>query len=476
MAKKETQPVILSSVDNYVIFDNTQYQNPPYVDFTIGTRAGAAPTVIITISDGTDEDIVLTGSGTASVTQSTFCTSGSGQMVMLSLFQCLRKNTSLFYDVLLYMGANGNVIRAGIERSKQYTITSSDTDIVSVSGTYSTWSPYDCEHQLYINSSDGAVVLEKKLNVQDISFNITSPFRHLSKTPLRINMIGMYNHGRYTETMPLNNNLVYILPATANRFYEFNYTDYYIESSGYDKKDFLTTNFSRKYNYNEAYCLSALINPSRSLNHIKLVKKYYTNSGMFLTSDEGQIYREKNSIRVDFYDVADLFSVEAEYNHQVGYFTVEAYDGDSAITNPVRFTVDAKCEDNDVIMFVNAIGGLDSFNFNSYKTHNTSVKERITYNKTLNDYYGDTKEYERVWGSQIDDTYTVGSRNLDSDTVNWLGEMQRSRYTFKFEYNNAPEYTIVIIDDMELTAGDSMSLSDVEMTYHYSDASSENII
>ena len=60
MAKQEINPYILSSLDNYVILENTDYSVAPYVAFTFGNNVGGS-TVTITIEDGTSDAVILTG-------------------------------------------------------------------------------------------------------------------------------------------------------------------------------------------------------------------------------------------------------------------------------------------------------------------------------------------------------------------------------------------------------------------------------
>ena len=128
-------------------------------------------------------------------------------------------------------------------------------------------------------------------------------------------------------------------------------------------------------------------------------------------------------------------------------------------------------------MFVNGIGGLDSFNFNDYQRHTTSVDERYVYNINLNKDYGDTQQYERIWGSNISDQYIVGCNDMDVDTIEWLNEMKRSRYTFKFNGEVDPKFTLITIDDFTTEELDLNGKGgDVQCVYHYSDASSENVI
>ena len=474
MAKQEINPYILSSLDNYVILENTDYSVAPYVAFTFGNNVGGS-TVTITIEDGTSDAVILTGAPNNEISQSTFNTTGSKQMVMLSLFQCLRKNDNLFFDVIFERGVDGGVLRANIEQSKTYSIQSS-SDVITISGNYSTWTPYSTSYQLYITADGDEMVMEKFNNVKDVSFNVSSPFRSIGKFPVRLYLMPMKVGKRLTSVVGLNNSLVYVLPSTVNRFYKWNYNEYLVSQVEARPRKFLTNNMLRKYNYGEPYCLS-LLTEIPQVTNVTLVKKYYTNSGMYLTQQEGEVYKEINGCRMDFYDIADVESVEAQYNHSVGYFTVEAYYNGNAVSQPVRFVMEAKCGNNDVIMFVNGIGGLDSFNFNDYQRHTTSVDERYVYNINLNKDYGDTQQYERIWGSNISDQYIVGCNDMDVDTIEWLNEMKRSRYTFKFNGEVDPKFTLITIDDFTTEELDLNGKGgDVQCVYHYSDASSENVI
>lgn len=474
MAKLELNPYVLSSLDNYVVLDNTSYVAAPYVEFVLGNSI-AAKTVTITIEDGTSDAVVITGAPGNEISSKTFNTTGSLPMVLMNLFQCLRKNNQIFYDVQFYNGTGGNTLRAKVEQSKTYQITSS-SDVITVNGTFASWQPYSTSYQLYISGTDGEVVMEKNNNIEDIPFNVTSPFRHLGKYPYRIYLSAMKVDKKTVEALLLNNSVVYILPSSVNKYHKWDYNRYLLPQTQTKPKDFLTNNFVRKYNYGEPYCLS-MLTEIPSIERLTLVKKYYTNSGMFLTKDDTVIYKEMNGCRADFYDIADIESVEAEFNHSVGYFTVEGYNNGALTTNPIKFIVEAKCAENDVIMFVNSIGGLDSFNFEDYHLHTTSIDERYTYNTNNNIGFNVTQDYERIWGSNINDQYTSGSYDMDVETIEWLNELKRSRYTFKFNGGENPMFTLVTIDDFTTESLDLYGKGgDVECTYHYSDASNENVI
>lgn len=467
MAKIETNTIIASSLDNFLVFENENFTVLPYV-LVGASSSNVGKNITLTFEDADDADaakIVLEGKPNTNITSRTFNTSGSVTQLLFSLMECLKMN-SIVYDIY---PATANSLRMGLDSSRKWKITSS----LTIGGNYSSFDPEALNKWVVmingnIDNETSQFSLEKYNNNQEVSFNISAPFNYItSKYPFQINLAAYGVRGGTITMQTITNNKILILPTTLDKFETVDYLSYFSDASDGEKKNFLTRNFVRNYNYGEYIGLSLLTN--RELRNINLVKKYYTNSGMYLTSKTSCVLMEKNYSRIDFYDTFDLDAIENQFNHQVGYVDVVAVQGAVEITNSIRYYVEPKCDKNDTLFFINAIGGLDSYNFTGEHKFASSINERTTYMKNPQRPFGNTYELEHTKQVEMESMYTSITSMINERMANWLTELQRSKYVFKYYPEEEVKYKMVLIDDMSIELSDNEKYYEIECKYRFAD-------
>lgn len=465
MAKLEPNSIIASSLDNFLIFDNGYYREMPFVTIVVGSSS-VGQNVTLTFEDADDADaakVTLEGRPDSNITSRTFNTSGSVMQTMYSLMECLKLN-SIVYDV---HPSDTNVLKMGLDTSRKWRITS---DYLSVGGNYVSYNPDSLNKWVVmvsgnVDSETSQFSLEKYNNNSEVSFNISAPFAYItSKFPFKISLSAYSVNSGTVNMQTITNSTLTVMPTTLDKFETVDYSRYYIPGGNSEKKDFLTRNTKRNYNYGEYVGLSILTD--RSIGNVTLLKKYYTNSGMFLTSNTGCYRKEYNYSRLDFYDTLGISEVEDSFSRQVGYVDVVAVDGSTELTNPVRFVVEPKCEGNDTLFFINSIGGLDSYNFTGEHQFRSSIDERTTYMKNPQKPFADTYELEHSKQVRIDGRYTSSTGLVNESTANWLTELQRSKYVFKLTDG---KYVMVLVEEMDIDITDTEKYYDVQCVYRYAD-------
>lgn len=464
MAKIEVNKFLASSKDNFLVFSNSNYEKP-YVTFYF--RNGQNPIGTLTIKDALDDDgysKTITYSPDDPITDSSFrCTNDRDQNTF-ALLECLRKNV-IFYDITLISNIPnvGIIIKAYIDSSTKYTIRGGS--ILNIGGTYSSFSPKTPnKYTLLINDGDNQIVLEKHTMAEDVSFNVTAPFEHLTfKNPIQVNMMAYHIDNNHIVTDTIANNSVVVLPTTLSKFSDVELGDYYYSYSG-QKVNFLTNNFHRYYNYGEICALSVLTDKSG----ISLKKKYYTISGKYLGEDSTLVFRENPYMRHDFYFDLSLNTIEASTNKQVGYVEVVAMYNGEEITKPIRYNIVPKCNQNNEIYFINELGGIDEFNFLGERTYETKIDDQLTYFKNPTRKYGMTKELELVAQKKNNVKHNLKSAIIDSATATWLNELSKSKYPYLFSTNGG-KYERIVITDMSIEVSDRENTFEVELTYQNGD-------
>ena len=376
MAQLETNTIVASSLDNFVVFSNDTFTKP-YVVFSIGQPNGH---FTIKIEDANNKDgykKVLLGQNGEAITNSTFNTTGDSIQMALSLMECLKLN-SIFSNVQLDIDREGSIsVFAYIESSTQYLITISDRS-VSVSGTYFNYGARKPNKFVLMENAGnlGNITMQKYSTAGDVSFNVTSPFTHMArKTPIRVYLMAYKVANNVSSLEPITNDTIYVLPTTLSKFQSVNYADYMMYNDLNNKVKFLTNLNNRHYNYGEKVGLSLLTDS----NNAGVIKKYYTNSGQFLESDTDIELVERNDMRTDFYLSFDLDGVEKRNSKQVGFVDVIGMNGGVEVTEPVRYNVIPKCNENHEVFFVNEIGGIDSFNFLGEYIYDSKINGLTTY-------------------------------------------------------------------------------------------------
>lgn len=462
MAKIEVSSFLASSRDNFLVFSNSNYEKP-YVTFSFSNAGSTTGTLVI--HDALDDDGYSKTIKYASdeiITDSSFrCTSNKEQNTF-ALLECLRKNV-IFYDITLINTSNSISIKAYIDSSTRYSIEGGN--ILQIGGTYSSYTPKEPnKYTLLINTGDDQIILEKHTMAEDVSFNVTAPFEHLTfKDPLNIKLLAYHIDNNSIVTDSITNNNVTVLPTTLPKFNDTTLKNYYYNYSG-QKVNFLTNNFHRYYNYGETCALSVLTDKSG----LALKKKYYTISGKYLGEENSLSYKENPWMRHDFYFELKLDTIEASTNKQVGYVEVVASYNGEEITNPIRYDIVPKCNDNNEIFFVNELGGIDSFNFLGERTYETEIDDQITYFRNPTKPYRMVKELEMVAQKKNKIKHTLKSTILDTETAMWLNELSRSKYYYILSPNGG-KFERIVITDMSIDLSDRENTFEIELTFQNGD-------
>lgn len=466
MAKLEPKSILGSSQNNFIVFSNTNYEKP-MVSFNFRNATGTGGT--ITVRDALDDDgynKVITYDSTKTISDSSFkWHSNDSTANTFAFLETLKKNPIFFNITLVTNIPNvGIILQANIDSSTRYSITS--TNGVEIGGNYSSYVPKEPnKFVLMLNGQDRQISLEKFTMAEDVSFNVTAPFEHLSfKDPFQLRMLSYHIDNNTVVNDAITNNTVTVLPTTLSKFDD---TDLTVYKYQYDwlKINFLTHNFNRYYNYGEVCALSLL---SENLD-ISLLKRYYTVSGKYLGQDTNVLHSEKNMLRWDFYFECDIATVEAQTNKQVGYIEVVATYNGNEMTNPVRYNVVPKCNQNNEIFFVNEIGGIDSFNFLGERKYNSQIDDQTTYfiNPTRN--FIGTREIEVV-GQKIDNVqHILKSAIINTETAKWLNELAKSKYAFLFINEGSILYERIVITDFDIEVSDRENTFELELTYQRGD-------
>lgn len=449
--------ILASSLDNFIVLNNAHTVSQPYVTFTVASPSD----VVITIKDANNDDGYykeISGNSSSVISSNSFKTSG---VMALGLMECLKLN-SIFFDITL---ESANTVKAYIDTSIKYDIRLTKGSGITIGGTYSSYNPTSANKMVVmlqgnIDENTTNITLEKYNNDQTISFNVTSPFERSSmRTPLtmKVTAYQVYDNTPSMVTTPYNE--ITVLPTTLTKFQSVDYSRYY----GSGKIHFLTNNENRKYNYGEKFGLSILSDSKPSYK-----KNFYTNSGVFLETQTNYEYMEDNGIRHDIYDSFDLDSIEARYNHQVGYVEVYAMIG-GVESFPIRFNVVPKCEGNNTLFFLNEIGGVDSFNFTNTKTTEMTIDDLSTFFKNPIRNFSDRYEIESVKQKKNDVTITLSTHQVDKDTAHWLNELNKSKFVYQYLGTTNPKYKVVVVDKFDIEYNTSNDEFELELEYHEGD-------
>lgn len=452
--------IVASSLDNFVLLNNSHSVDAPYVTFTVGSPTD----VTIKIKDALNEDGYskeIVGNASAVTSSESFSISG---VPTINLMECIKLN-SIFFDVQLQ---SANVIKAKIDTSIKYSITVTGSGVV-VGGSYSSFNPTTPNKMVMmlqgtINGEMTNVSMEKYNNGSTVSFNMTAPFTHANfRYPLSVNVLAyqVYNNVSSMVTVPYDSMIV--MPTTLTKFQSVDYdTDWYYGSA---KVKFLTKNDVRYYNYGEHFALSVLSDDS----NLSLKKSYYTNSGVFLESVTSCEYSEKNSIRTDFYDTLDLSTIELRYGTHVGYVMVTAVSGGTEITFPIKFVVNPACKGNNEIFFINEIGGVDSFNFTGTKVVTRKIDGLSTYYKNPIKPFEDMMEIETVKLKTNKTVISLSTKQINKRTAEWLNELNKSKCAYLYLGTVNPKFKGIIVTDFNIETNNNDDEFEVTLEYRDSD-------
>ena len=462
--------ILASSLDNFILVNSSNPVNLPYVTFTVGSIPSSG--VVITINDANDENGYrkeISGKSGSETTINSFNTSG---LAVYTLLECLRKNT-IFYNITMQ---NSTTIKAMLDTSIKYNITS--TAGITVGGNFASFSPTLPNKSVVMLqgtiNDESNIIMEKYHNNQTVSFNLTAPFQKITfKKPLEFNISGYQINSGVASNITIPYDSMTVMPTTLSKFQNVNYDDYLYKGSG--KVKWLTTQTNRYYNYGEWVGLSFLSDVNIASPYIK--KSFYTNSGVFLENEWTTQYVEKNGKRYDVYDNFELNDIEYSHDKQVGYILVTFVNGNGSsteLTDPIRFDVIPHCDGNNEIFFLNELGGVDSFNFTNTKQVSRSIGSQSTYNS--NHIRPFTKEYEHQYVNSKRNkiTTTVTSNQINAEIANWLNQLVKSKWVYKFLGMNSPRYKMIVVDKFEVTTNTADSEFEVNMEYY--DADNESSI
>lgn len=466
MAKIEVNKILASSQDNFLVFANDGFVKPMV---TFYFNNGQYPFGELEIKDALNDDGFrksIKYSPDEIISDSSFKTTGDRTQNTFSLLECLRKN-SIFYDISLVTDIPnvGIIIRAYLDSSTRYTIKGGS--ILTIGGNYMSYVPKEPnKFVLMLNDGTNQVMLDKYTTSDEVSFNVTAPYEHISfKNPLNVKLLGYHIDNNLVVYDSITNNNVAVFPTTLPKFSDVQLKDYEYSYSG-QKVKFLTNNYHRYYNYGETCALSVLTDKTG----ISLKKKYYTISGKYLGEDSIVMITENPYMRRDFYFDLNIGNIEAMTNKQVGYAEVVAVYGGTEITKPIRYDIVPRCNQNNEVFFVNELGGVDSFNFLGERQYKSKIKNQTTYMRNPTRKYGMTKELEIVGGKKNDVEHILTTTLIDSDTALWLNEMSKSKYPFIF-HENGGKFERIVITDLDITVSDRDNTFEVELTYKNGDNS-----
>ena len=465
MAKIEVKSILGSSQDNFLVFSNENYERP-YVTFYF--KLGQNPIGNLVINDVLNYDgykKTISYSPDKMISDSSFRCTTDRTSNIFSLMECLRKNP-IFYDITITADIPnvGMVLKAYIDSSTRYSI--SGGTILTIGGNYASYVPREPnKYVLLTNNGESQTVLEKYTIDDDISFNVTAPYEHLSfKDPFNVKLLAYHVEENIIVNEDIQNNSVTVFPTTLSKFDDTDISSYMYSYVG-QKVNFLTHNFNRPYNYGEICGLSIMTDKPQ----VGLTKKYYTISGKFLEMDSGVMYQEVKEKRKDFYFTLDIENVETHTNKQVGYVEVVGIYNGAEITNVVRYNVIPKCNNNNEIFFVNEVGGIDSFNFLGERTLGTKIKDQTTYMKNPTRAYSYVKELEVINKKRNEIEHTLKTSIVGADTAVWLNELSKSKYPFLYIGKDNIKFERIVITEMNITVSDRDNVFEIELTYQDGD-------
>jgi len=464
---KDIEKICGSSLDHFLILDSSTQVTTPTITFVIKT---ASPTTI-SIKDADNEEwegLTLIGTADGVITSNTFVTKNNAISTGLSLLECLKKNSVFFNFSTPQINGSQISITCSLEMSRTYNILSSNSANITVSASTGgvAITKYVVDMDVTTNNSTSNLSLSKMGIDNQLSFNLTAPFSVTSfKYPMSCTLFSYRTDGIDTNINTLNTTQFYILPTTLHKFDWVDFSnDYFKDVSVPNPKPILTTNNNKTINYGETIALSFLTNDA----NISLLKRYYTNSGRYLTQEKTNIKKEYNLIRVDFYDTPDLLTIEQNYNTQVGFVLYNIVDSaNTIISNDLRYDVVPSCNPNNIVFFINELGGIDSFNFLGDKSVEYNIDDQLTYSTTPTRPFTNSKFIEQVKSKYQSVTHTTATALINSYTADWLNELNKSKYVFILDEDG--NETRIIVDKFDIEVTYDTEQYELEMQYHRSD-------
>jgi hypothetical protein len=196
-----------------------------------------------------------------------------------------------------------------------------------------------------------------------------------------------------------------------------------------------------------------------------LTYKYYTPSGDYITTVNKQNKNRKKMYVVNTIQLnPDIETIEKNFNKTVGSFTVALNKDNTPISKELKYNVVPECLNRtNEFVFLNKLGGWDSFNFGGVWSTEFKTDASTIY-KTLLPDYKISSEIESVFKKEVEEQFSIKSDIVDYETVEWLRELAASKVVYEL-------YSLkyVIVDDLTLKYNDDDDNYQVEMKYHFSD-------
>lgn len=393
---------------------------------------------------------------------------------LISLAECLRLN-DIFTNVRTVLSEDGSEVEkvtADMDLENHYILYNQGRNqAISFIQTHNT---NKTRATTLTYNTDETTFQQSKVSLGgDVKFDIASPWSNTTfKYPKAVTIdCRTEENGKYA-LQAIGETEYTILPTTLSLYEKCEYTEYYAYELGGERKEWLTRNFTRAYNYGEEIVISHL-----SSIPFKVKANYYTNSGVYLYTKEPSNYVDATGkARMDYYINLDVEDIETLTSRRVGYVEVSLWDynGNEITNTPMRYEVRPRCEANIEVFFVNAIGGIDSFNAWSKFGEQTSISDLKTYNVNQmlddRDFEGNTTaQYETVHTKKNQNKYTLTTNKMKRSDVEWLRELQKSKWTFirlsDWDKENTT-YQMVIVDDMTVSTDSNTDDYSVSVTFH----------
>lgn len=428
--------------------------------------------IIIYNADDLSELTRLRGRMGADESSTQFNTRGDKDNVLISLSECLKKN-HLFANVKLETSPDGRevaMVSADMDSENRYMLEKTGRPWIGIGGIQA-WK--NTRNKVVLNyDQDGSIFSQEKTFIGgDVKFDIASPFYAMTfKYPKQVKISAVEKtNGKYS-LLTLPEKEYTVMPTTLPLFDNIDW-DEYRYTGNLRAKNFLTRRLKRYYNYGEVCAISFL-----SDTPYRLRARYYTNAGVMLYDGYPEQYADQSPARTDYYFNLGLEDVERLTGNDVGFVEVNIEDWSEHIVTarPLTYEVETRCRENLEMIFVNAIGGLDSFNdWNRIEESGEVGDLRIYFTNSMKDNTmlegNDVAEYEKVHSKKDATKYTLSTVKQKTEDAKWLKELAMSKYVFTPLTDWAGDKTIyqqIIIDSMPISTNSTESDYEISVEFH----------
>ena len=205
---------------------------------------------------------------------------------------------------------------------------------------------------------------------------------------------------------------------------------------------------------------------------IGLLYKFYNQSGEYFGERVAHEKRQKsfsitNTVEIDL--DTQITELEDLSKNTIGRVEVFLCCNGIEVSESITFKIlpAYQCSINDFV-FLNRLGGWDSFNFGGTSSVEFKTVADTSYNTLLPDFTVSSR-IENVEQRFIDEQKTVKSSPVNRQTIEWLQELCASKVVFELKTKR-----YIIADKFSLKYNSKDDLFQVEMTYRYSDVMNGN--